>query len=174
MTRLNRLWIPVLVGLLVAALLGPTGGGAATAAEPRLTTASIMIPAAAFIPTTDNFDYNNDGYGLQVTLGSGGFIAPLSFPVPVVNIKKITLYAYDNDSLSQVCVKLYRARPADADRDSTGGSLCTSDVAVAPQAPYKTTINPRRVTAASQGAYLWVDLSSPTVTLYGVKINYSY
>jgi hypothetical protein len=174
MTRTNRLWIPVLVGSLVAVLLGPTGGGAAAAVEPRVTTVSIMIPASAFIPTTANFDYDNNGYGLQVTSGSGGFIAPLSFPVPVVNIKRITLYAYDNDPLNQVCVKLYRARPTDADRDSTGGSLCTSDAAIAPQAPYKTTISPRRVNTASQGAYLWVDLSSPTVTLYGVKVTYSY
>ena len=172
MARTRRLWIPVLVGLLVGGALG-VGGGGAVAAEPRITTASIMIPAAAFIPDLDDCDYDNGGYSLEVTSGTCGFIAPLSFPVPVVNIKKITLYAYDNDDSSQVCVKLYRARPADASQDSTGGSLCTLD-ASAPQAPYKTAINPRRVNTASQGAYLWVRLYSPTVALYGVKVTYSY
>jgi hypothetical protein len=172
MARTSRLWIPVLVGLLVAGMLGIDGGGA-VAAEPRSTTASIMIPAAAFIPTMDDWDYGNNGFGLQVTSASGIFVAPLSFPVPVVNIKKITLYAYDNDPSSLLCVTLYRARPADADRDLTGGSVCTSD-ASAPQYASTTAISPRRVTTAFQGAYLWVTLYSPTVTLYGVKVNYSY
>ena len=139
-----------------------------------MTTVSIMIPASAFIPTKDDTDYDNSGDSLQVTSGTGGFIAPLSFPVPVVNIKRITLYAYDNDPSSHVCVKLYRARPADGSQDSTGGSLCTSDVYAAPQVLYKTTFSPRRVDTASQGAYLWVYLTGPAVALYGAKVTYSY
>jgi hypothetical protein len=163
----------LVAGVLVAGVLG-VGGGGAVAAEPRVTTASIMIPASAFIPNRDDCDYDNSGDSLQVTSGTCGFIAPLSFPVPVVDIKRITLYAYDNDKSSQVCVKLYRARPVDGSQDSTGGSLCTSDVYTAPQVLYKTAINPRRVNTASQGAYLWVYLTGPTVALYGVKVTYSY
>ena len=170
MARTSRLWVPVLVGLLVAVLLGPAG---VTATAPRVTTASIMIPASAFSPTMDDLDYENRGFRLQVTSASGAFFAPLSFPVPVINIKKITLYAYDNDPSSQVCLTLYRARPADADRDLTGGSVCTSD-ASAPQYASTTAISPRRVTTAFQGAYLWVTVYSPSVKLYGVKVNYSY
>jgi hypothetical protein len=171
MTALRRPWIPVLVGLLVAGVLGVGGGGAA-AVEPRLTTASIMIPAAAFIPAEDDYDYANNGREMWVASGSGYFGAPLSFPVAVVNIKKITLYAFDNDGAAMVCVTLYRARPADASEDNTGG-VCTSDGS-APQYASTTTISPRRVTTASQGAYLWVSLSAPGVKLYGVKVNYSY
>ena len=52
----RRLWFPVPVALLVAVLVGPTG---VTAVEPRVTTTSIMIPAAAFIPNTDDYDYAN-------------------------------------------------------------------------------------------------------------------
>jgi hypothetical protein len=174
MARAGRLWIPVLVGLLVAGVSGVGSGRAVAAVEPRVTTVSIMIPASAFIPNRDDCDYDNGGYRLQVTSGTCGFYLPLSFPVPVVNIKRITLYAYDNDPLNQVCVKLYRARPADADRDNTGGSLCTSDDAVAPQAPYQTAFNPRRVATAFQAAYLWAGLYGPTVAFYGVKVTYSY
>jgi len=169
MTRMRRLWVPVLVGLLVAVLLGPAG---VTATEPRVTTASIMIPASAFSPTMDDLDYENRGFRLQVTSASGAFFAPLSFPVPVVNIKKITLYAYDNDGLKEVCVTLYRARPADAAEDTTG-QVCTLDGS-APQYASTTLISPRRVTTASQGAYLWVSIGGPGLWLYGVKVNYSY
>jgi hypothetical protein len=173
MARMRRLWVPVVVGLLVAGVSG-VGGGGAVAAEPRLTTASIMIPASAFIPGRDDSDYDNGGDSLQVTSGTGDFIAPLSFPVPVVNIKRITLYAYDNDPSSHVCIKLYRARPTDASQDSTGGSFCTSDVYIAPQVLYKTAFSPSRVDTASQSAYLWVYLTGPAVALYGVKVTYSY
>ena len=171
MTRTRRLWVPLLMGLLVAGMLG-VGGGGAVAAEPRLTTVSVMIPAAAFFPTLDDWDYGNSGFGLYVTSGSGNFIAPLTFPVPVVNIKKITLYAYDNDGLKEVCVTLYRARPADAAEDTTG-QVCTLDGS-APQYASTTLISPRRVTTASQGAYLWVSIGGPGLWLYGVKVNYSY
>jgi hypothetical protein len=172
MTRMNRLWIPVLVGSLVAALLGPTGGSAATAAEPRLTTASIMIPAAAFIPTY-NSDYFSMGSYLSVASGSGSFTVPLSFPVPVVNIKKITLYAYDSTGTADVCVSLYRARPMDASEDYAA-EVCTADNDLNPQVIYTTNILIRRMNTAFHAPYLWLVISGPGVKLYGVKINYSY
>ena len=167
MTR--KLWVPALVGLLVAALVGPT---VVTAAEPRLTTKTIMVPAAAFIPTTDNSDYGNEGLALWVGSSYGNFTAPLSFPVPVVNIKKITLYALDDNAGAGICATLYRARPADASDDSAG-QVCTTN-ASAPQSPYTTTISPRRVNTGLQGPYLWVNISGPSVWLYGVKVTYSY
>ena len=142
------------------------------AAEPRLTTASIMIPAAAFIPTTDDWDYSNNGYGVDLASGSGNFTAPLSFPVPVVNIKKITLYAYDNDVANVVLRHLV---PGQAGRriGRRAGQVCTLDGS-APQYASTTVISPRRVTTAFQGAYLWVGISGPDLWLYGVKVKYSY
>ena len=58
----RRLWAPVLVALLVAVVAGP---GLVTAAEPRLTESSLMIPVAALIPGTDNEDYHIFGEYLQ-------------------------------------------------------------------------------------------------------------
>jgi hypothetical protein len=171
MTALRRLWVPLLVSLLVAGVLS-VGGGAATAAEPRLTTASIMIPAAAFIPTY-NSDYFSLGLYLAVASGSGSFTAPLSFPVQVVNIKKITAYAYDDSSGASVCVSLYRARPMDASEDYAA-QVCTADGTAVPQYAATTVISPRRVNTAFHAPYLWVVISGPDVKLYGVKVNYSY
>jgi hypothetical protein len=165
----RRLWVPLLVAALVAALVGPA---AVTAAEPRITTQSIMIPASAFIPTTDDWDFGNSGYGLYVASGTGNFVAPLSFPVPVVNIKKITLYAFDNDASSSVCLSLYRAMPAVASEDYAG-QVCTTE-ASAPQYASTTVISPRRVNTAVQAAYLWVEISGPGLWLYGVKVTFSY
>jgi len=71
---MRKLLVPVLVGLLVAGVSG-VGGDGAVAAEPRVTTRSIMIPAAAFIPTTDDPDYYNLGIDLHVH-NEGVFYAP--------------------------------------------------------------------------------------------------
>jgi hypothetical protein len=166
----RRLWVPVLVALLVATLIGP---GMMAGAEPRVTvTKTIMIPAAAFNPGEGGYNYLNDGYRLVMPTGGGVFIALLDFPVPEVNIKKITLYARDT-GLGGVCVELNRVRPATGSEDVMG-SICTSDSAANPQVVYTTAISPRQVDTAFQGAYLAVSQSYPSVNFYGVKITYSY
>ena len=169
----RRRWIPVLVALLVAVLLGPAGGGAVTAVEPRTVTASIMIPAAALVPITDGYDYVNNGYDLYVGSDHGYFTAPVLFPVPLVSIRRITLYAWDDSADAYICVWLYRATPAAAGEGSQG-QACTTNSAADPQAPYGTATRPRQVNTAFHGSYLWVRISAPGVRLYGVKVTYAY
>ncbi len=81
-----------------------------------------MIPAGAFIPTEDDNDYiEATASHLSVESGVGRFTAPILVPVPVVNIKKITLYAYDNDAADTLCVYMYRAAPGDCRRGKSSG-----------------------------------------------------
>ncbi|MFH1331641.1 MAG: hypothetical protein ABIJ48_13505 [Actinomycetota bacterium] len=169
MSTMRRLWVPLLAALLVAVLIGP---GVVTAAEPRATTGKIMIPAAAFVPTSDNWDYINHGYFLTMDSGSGVFNAPLVFPVPVVNIRKVILYAYDNSGTGQVCAWVYRASPPTASVVQQD-SVCTSDSTANPQVVRTTAISPRRVNTAVTGPYLTVTLH-PGTFLFGVSVLYSY
>ncbi|MFH1331642.1 MAG: hypothetical protein ABIJ48_13510, partial [Actinomycetota bacterium] len=155
--------------LLVAMLIGP---GVVTAAEPRATTGKIMIPAAAFIPTNDNWNYANNGSMLFTVSGSGIFTAPLTFPVPVVNIRRITLYAWDNSGTGQVCATVYRAYPPTAGQLNLGG-VCTGDSTAVPQVVSTTVISPRRVNTAVTGPYLNVYIADGT-TFYGVSVLYSH
>jgi hypothetical protein len=171
MTRTSRLWIPVLVGLLVAMLLGPAR---VTAVEPRTATASIMIPAASFIPSNHQWAYTNNGNFLQVDsggLGYGHFFAPVQLPVPEATITRITLYAYDNHP-AQVGVSLYRVRPAAATEKALGAAG-TTDSTADPQAP-QATISGGLVSAATQGAYLHLSITGTGVRFYGVRITYTY
>jgi len=165
--------VMLLALLVTVALSVPGDGGQAAAVEPRTVTASLMIPAAALVPIVDSYDYTNNGYDLKVDSDHGYFTAPVFFPVPVVNIRRITLYAWDNNGAAQICIWLYRARPAAGGGDSQG-SVCTGNSAANPQAPYTTAISSRRVNTASQAAYLWVRITAPGVALYGLKVTYSY
>ena len=173
MARTTRLWIPLLVGCLVAVLLGPAGGSAVTATEPRTVTASIMIPAAAFIPTRDDWDYYNGGLYLNAATGNSMFQAPLAFPVPQLNIRRITLYAFDDTAAQDVCASLIRSDPRNGAYGTGMGQVCTSDSALTPQVATTTAISPRRINTATYGPHLLV-IVDPETTLYGVKVTYTY
>lgn len=172
MATIRRMWVPALLAALVVGLIGPS---VVSAVEPRATTKKVMIPAAAFIATTDQWDYSNNGVNLSMMSGSGNFTAPIPFNVPAsrVSIKKIVLYAYDDDGGDTVCVYLYRAEPTLA-MESFSGQVCTSDSNLTPQAIETSAIYPRLVNTGLHGAYLWVNLSGTSVIFYGAVVSYSY
>jgi hypothetical protein len=168
MSRIHRLSIPMMLAALVAVLIGPSMVTATAAAS---VTERVMIPAAAFIPTTDGWDYNNNGYYLDMSSGSGNFAAPLTFPAQQVRMTRITLYAWDNGT-GQACATLYRAEPTEAD-ESNQGQVCTTDSSADPQKVSTGTQFPRFANTGMQMPYLWVSLSGDA-TLYGVAVTYTY
>jgi hypothetical protein len=173
MTAVKRLWVPVLVALLVAVLVSPAG---VTAAEPRTTVRTVTIPAAAFTPVDDDVGYENLGYQMTVVGPSvaESFIAPLYFEAPVVRIKKIVLFAYDNGG-GNVCVYLSRSTPNDGYRQDLG-EVCSTGASTGVRTFAQQTFSSRRITSY-HGPYL--ELYIPGVyssgyQFYAVRIVYSY
>jgi len=166
----NRIRTPVLVALLVTILMG-AAGGEVTAVEPRAAVRSIMIPAPVFTPARSGLDYNNNGSDVSLASGSGDLLAPLSFPAAVVNIKKITIYALDNNPAAKLCVTLYRTKPLQPEENA--GEVCTGDSSSF-QIRDLTTLSPRRVNTALQGSHLRVYFTGPDVFLSAVKVTYSH
>jgi hypothetical protein len=167
----RRLWVPLLAALLVAALVGPS---AVTAAEPRDSVGTMTIPAAAFSPTRDDWDFSNAGDALWLDSGTtAAFTAPLFFPVPEVTIRKITLYAYDNSG-ADFCVGIYRTIPA-AGSEQAMATACSTGAGDSVRAFTETTFSYRRITGA-YGPYLYLSLMPDygQYRLYGVKITYTY
>jgi hypothetical protein len=169
----RRLWVPLLVGLLVAALIGP---GMVAGAEPRVTvTKALMIPAAAAIPISTYMEYNNVGSQVRIEgSGEGGFTVPLSFPVSVVTIRRITVYAYDNDASHDVGVALRRTYPPDNTEVGLGWVTTSGASTADPQSVTSSAISNRTVSTANYGLFLWIQMAGGSTRLYGVKILYSY
>jgi hypothetical protein len=168
-------WVPLLLaGLLLAATVLPAGSESQAGAvpEPRATTGKIMVPASAFIPTSDNWDYDNTGWSLGMVSGNGGFTAPLSFPMPEVTIKKVILIAYDNSGGS-VCMHLIRTRPFIVGEKAMTPEMCTTNSTDTPQKVITTAISPSKVNTVNQGTHLLVYLS-PGTSLYGAQVVYRY
>jgi hypothetical protein len=169
----RRLWGPVLAALLVAALVGPAGG-VVTAAEPRVTTRTISIPVAAFNPTTGGLDFTSQGYGLWLNAGSGTFVAPLFFEAPVVTIKRITFYGWDN-STSDMCLSLYREAPATSANELMG-QVCSTGAMAGDRTFTLSALFPRRIPSGTYGGYLEIHLpgSSASYVFSGAKITYTF
>ena len=174
MARSRMLSTAVLLALLVTVLLSlPGDGGQAVAVEPRVATAKIMIPAAAFIPGASWMSYT--GGEFLMTPDTASFFAPLAFPVPVVNIKSITVYARDMQPDDSVCVYLYRSSPIHG-RDGVKfqGQACTTDSGADPQAVTNLRrIYPSLVNTAVHGSYLWASVTGGSF-LYGVQVTFTY
>jgi len=174
--------VPVLLAVLAGALLavataGPLGAGQVVqaAVEPRTTvTRTITLPAAAFDPTSDNWDFDNLGYNLYSNLWGGNFATALFFEAPVVTIRRITLYALDNGG-EDMCVYLRRSTPAAGGEDDMG-QICSSGASIGVRAFTQTTFTHRRITGA-YGPYLWLylpDTAAAGYEFYAVKIVYGY
>ena len=181
MSTIRRFWLPVLVAALVGALgavlvIGPLGerGEAQAVVEPRVTIRTITLPAAAFNPTSDNWDFDNLGYNLHSNLWGGNFATPLFFEAPEVTIRRITLYALDNGG-EDMCVYLRRSTPAVGGEDDMG-QVCSSGAGTAVRAFIQTTFAHRRITGA-YGPYLWLYLPNTEAAgyeFYGVKSTDAY
>jgi len=174
MTALRRLWAPVLVALLVAVLVGPAGG-AVMAVESRTTVRTITIPGGAFIPTNDDAGYQNDGYQVVVVgpAVDGEFTAQLFFEAPVVRIKKMVLYAYDNGG-DAVCVGMYRTTPG-VGWEEEMGTVCSTGDTNGVRSFTQRTFNTQRVTG-HYGPYLYLWLPgtySNGYSFYAVRITYA-
>ena len=172
MARTRTLWVPVLVALLVAALIGP---GITAGAEPRAAVSvTVVIPAAAFTPTDDSVDYSRGPGQLQTDTGSGTFAAPVFFEAPTVTIKKVTFYAIDAGS-GNLILGLYRTQPAQ-DQTIQLGEVYTTGSSWDMQTITLSSLTERKITGA-YGATLNVYLPGTYPNGYrflGAKVTYTF
>jgi len=166
---LRRAKTPVLVGLLAAVLVGVSG--ATSRAEPRTVTGTIMIPQRLScrwtVTTPGRHRTTTDSWGWE---RSG---RRFEFPVPLVSVRRITLYAGDGSAVMNVCAHLYRSAPATGAFVETGFTCTVYPAPGDPQASFSTDISPRRVDTRLHGSFVLVDLY-PSLSLYGVQITYAY
>ena len=165
----------LVVGLLLGVMLG-SGEVVATAAKAApLTLEKVTIPAAAFGPTDTGAGFTrirNNGRYLYTTLPAEEVIAALQFRYPVVTIRKVTLYAYDNADQA-VCLRLYRTDPELGTEDKMAEFCSTGASETYPREFSETAISPRRVRMGN-GLYVEVYLRSGDYGLTGVRIIYGH
>jgi hypothetical protein len=113
------------------------------------------------------------------------FYAPLFFEARSVTIRKITLYAYDNNPdtshllsgplAGDICIYLYRTVPM-GDYQQLMGDVCSTGTGTLVRAFTQRAL-PIREINGDYGAYLAVvlpDYANSGLSFKGVKIKYTY
>ncbi|MCU0280940.1 MAG: hypothetical protein MUE66_03735 [Acidimicrobiia bacterium] len=174
----RRLWVPLLVAMLAAALVGP---GMVAGAEPRTTvTVTVVVPAAAFTPASDDLEYRKTAGHLALNTQSfwyePNFYAPVYFEASTVTIKKVTFYATDDcgDSWCELEFSLWRVNPTTNVAEEMGSMRTrgrTRDI----REFVLSDLSPRKITGA-WGAVLGLQLYSilDGASFKGAKVTYSY
>ena len=169
---IKKLWIAVLVGMLLVLSLAGEAGARERAAVSAWK--YVTVPAGWFHPTDDGYDWNNNGVSIEVNSGAAWFIAPVVFPGSgAVTVKKVTLYAYDNNGTDDVNVRLYKTNPYTGTETNMARAESSGASTTVPRVfSDNTIVGPMIV--RSRGAYLWLQFpaSSSSLTVYGVKIAY--
>lgn len=135
----------------------------------------VTIPAGWFHPVADGYDWNNNGNYIYLNSGSSAaFSAPVVFPGPgPVTVKKVILYAYDNNSGANVDVTLYKTNPLTGGETNMAYAQSALNSSVDPRVFSDATITHAKI-QRTQGAYLWISFGgSSNLWVYAVKIAYT-
>ena len=169
---IRKLWIAALLAMLLVANLA----GEAGARERAVVSARkyVTIPAGHFHTHRDGTDWYNYGDYMEVNSGTGHFVAPVVFPGSgPVTVKKVILYAYDNNVIHDVQLFLHKTTPASGGDTEMAYVYSTSASATDPREFSDTTITYATI-QRTHGAYLYLQITDAWyLRVYGVKIAYT-
>ena len=138
--------------------------------EPR--DSFIMIPAAAFQPIEDGYDYDNSGYSLlPANNTSYRYVAPALLPHNAT-IEGMDFYwtdtAADNAEITLKRINLDLTAYTDMATASTNGAAGTAE------SSYDNTVDDNVVDNENFLYYLYLDELRSGISIVGVKIHYTY
>ena len=169
MNTLRKLTVVVSIMLISIVLSASSVTSDALKPAAQASLVVIDIPAVAFIPLNDSYDYSDDGLVLRMDTDAGQFAAPINIPANVY-IKSIILYAYDASVLRNICAQIHRHNTAQYTYGNLGG-VCTSGSS-GYQAVSTWSISPQFI-SSHHGAYVYLVIEDPIdLSFYGVKIKY--
>jgi hypothetical protein len=172
MKNLRYFLVPVLVTLIILVFsLNLTANGTRKAsAAPRAAVVAkyLMVPAAAFTPEEDGYDYYNYGYTLGKFSGTSGFVAPVYLP-PGARIRMIRLFAKDLHASLNACAQLFEIHPKTGTDMAVGQQACTTGSSGFQQ-PLK---NLSHYVKWYYGYYIQLSTSTSQTPEYAVMIKYT-
>ena len=179
MEKSKKLWIPVLSGvLLIALMVGVAGAGGNNRTSGALgPTAYITVAGAAFNPIDEGADWYNYGQWIRNdALTDARFYAgPIVFPhAGAVQITEIVLVALDNNpgATAEACATLWR-NSYSTGAEAAMASVCSTGSATGVRKFSTATISPDRVNPRWHGCYVSLLLRAGTqLQAYAVRIAY--
>ena len=119
----------------------------------------------------DGTAYQNQGSALFVDSGTSHLVTPVYLPQGAL-IKKLVAFAFDNTTLSNITVYLYR----DVQNSNTGQTMAGFATSNSPdvQKLMDDTVGYSTINNGQYSYHIQASIYGPSVSLYTVKIVYYY
>ena len=175
MKQVKKSWIAVLLGaLLMGVLVGAVWARPGGRPRAAATTKKMTIPAGAFHPVDEGYEFYNDGSWITADTAGANFATHVVFPGggDRFTVEKLTLYAYDKAMPANICVYLYRTNPTNGTESLMASKCSSGSSSTDPRSFTTTNINPSLATTP-RGLYVLLEIEDATnLDAYGVRIYY--
>jgi hypothetical protein len=178
MKTIKRLWIPILLGVLLIATAVGVASASPNARPLEQGWRVLTVPAGACVPDEKADDWDHVLSYIKCVSGfSCQFFCPLDFPaageqaVGAVNVKRVTLYAYDTGG-AYVQAWLYKMYPPTGGTSTMAWVTATAS-ANDPEASMDTSIDSNPV-YRSQAPYIELTVTTGIYKAYGFYIHYTW
>jgi hypothetical protein len=183
MRKIKRLCTPMLLGVLLMATVVGVASARPSARPLQQPWRVLTVPVQGCIPQEESMDYRHQSDCLKCEAASCLFFCSVDFPaageqaVGAVNVKRLTLYAYDNDSAGGhfVSTSLVKSYGPSAGGNTTLANASTALVSspIDPQTAMDTEIENNPIYRV-QGPFLTLYIGSPGLRAYAVHIHYTW
>jgi hypothetical protein len=133
----------------------------------------VSVPAAAFQPTTHNYEYTNSGYLLSNSNGtSDNFVAPVQLPQGAT-VTKVTFYFFDSSSAGSDYGRIQMFGNENDSNTFAMADVLTTDAGGA-GSNFDDSIDDATIDNSQYSYYLRLTLNTSVIYAYGVIIEYTY
>jgi hypothetical protein len=177
-TRIKRLYIPLVLGVVLIAAVVGVASARPNSRPVEQAWRVLAVPSHACIPEDDTEDWDFELDRLECDVAPCFFVCPANFPaageqaVGAVNVKRVTMYVYDNDVGGNVTVTLVKTYPPSGGQVSMA-SAGTSNSPADPQALVDTSIVNNPIYRV-QAPYIYLGMGATNARVYGFFIHYTW
>ena len=178
MRKLKRLWSPLLLGVLLMATLAGVATATPNARPLGQAWRVLTVPSADCIPSDADEDWSSSAPQIWCETGGCMWHCVVHFPaageqaVGAVNVKRVTMYAYDNSG-GQATFYLWKTYLPNAGSEKIMAQGTTVDSIAIPQTVMDTSIEYNPV-YRSQAPVMWVTIGATSIPVFGFYIHYTW
>jgi hypothetical protein len=178
MKGLKRLWALALSSVLLMSIVVGIAAAGPNSRPLEQSWRVLAVPPHACIPRDKAENWTASASFIHCNSATCGFHCPLDFPaageqtVGAVNVKRFTMYAYDN-GLREITAVVRKTYPP------TGGwedmaSVSSADSPADPQGVMDTSIDANPMVYRSQTPYIDLTIGNNSFKVYGFYVHYTW
>jgi hypothetical protein len=179
MKKIKRLWIPVLLGVVLMIMLAGVASARPNARPQEQAWRVLTVPSSVCIPRQDGDDWYNHINGVYCESGGCVWLCAVDFPaagqqaVGAVNVKRVTMFAYDNSGDAQAAwFYLWKTYPPEVASVAMATGTTTNSPAF-PQTVMDTSVVKNPIYRV-QGAHISATINGTGIEVYGFHVHYTW